>query len=296
MSKPLITVVIPTYKDWARLAKCLEALAAQTFPQERMEIIVVNNHPDDSAPEGFKVPGNCTIIRETRPGSYAARNAALGRAQAEIIAFTDSDCVPDEHWIAEGLAFLRENDQVGRIAGRIKLFYKSDEPSLVECYEQVYAFNQDIYVKRDGTGVTANMFVRRSLFDTVGLFNDQLLSGGDYEWSVRARKAGYAIKYADKAVVYHPARHRMTELVGKAKRVGGGQASFKGNGKSAAAASVRLLYDLRPPVKSWRLIGRKGKTLSLGQKLSVAGIRYYLSLVSAFEKFRVQSGKEPSRV
>jgi hypothetical protein len=52
------------------------------------------------------------------------------------------------------------------------------------------------------------------------------LSGGDYEWAVRARNANHQIQYSDKVIVSHPARHHLAELVKKAKRVGGGQANF----------------------------------------------------------------------
>lgn len=290
----LISIIIPVYGDWGRLAQCLQALAVQDYPAEQIEVIVVNNHPADQLPTGWTLSGNCRVIHETKPGSYAARNSAIRIARGEIIGFTDSDCIPCKEWIREAVACFAD-PACDRIAGRIKLFYHGTVLSMAEQYEQIYAFNQDLYVKRDGTGVTANLFVRKELFDQVGLFNEELLSGGDYEWSVRAGKAGYRIAYAEKAVVLHPAGRRMSQLVRKARRVGGGQAVFMNGGSGLIASFFRLLYDLRPPFKSWRLIGVKGKELSFFQKLRVGGTRYYLSAVSAYEKFRVRTGKKPAR-
>lgn len=289
-----VSIIIPVYKDWDRLAQCLQALAVQDYPGDQIEVIVVNNHPADQLPAGWTLPGNCRMIQEGKPGSYAARNSAIRIARGEIIGFTDSDCIPSREWIREAVACFAD-PSCSRIAGRIKLFYRGPELSMAEQYEQIYAFNQDIYVKRDGMGVTANLFVRKVLFDQVGLFNEELLSGGDYEWSVRAGKAGYGIAYAEKAVVLHPAGHRMSQLVRKARRVGGGQALFMNGTRNPVASFFHLLYDLRPPIKSWRLIRVKGKGLSFYQKLRAGGVRYYLSVVSAYEKFRVRTGKEPAR-
>lgn len=297
MNKPLVSIVIPTFKDWERLALCLRALAGQRYPEKLFEIIVINNHATDGIPAGFDLADNCRVIRETTPGSYAARNAAIRVAKGEILGFTDSDCIPDGGWINNAVDYLQENKSCSRIAGKISLFYQADKLTPVELYEQVYAFNQDIYVRKDGTGVTANMFSWKYVFDHVGLFNEQLMSGGDYEWAIRAKTSGYKIDYAEKVLVHHPARFRMKELICKAKRVGGGQAFFLNGHRTYRTDSfARFLYDLRPPLKSLRLIRSKGKKLSFRQKIIVGAIRYYLSVIGAYEKLKVQTGKEPNRI
>src|SRR5690554_6136694 len=91
---PFVSVIIPTYHDWERLRLCLDSLNRQTYPKERYEIIVVNNDPEDVVPANFVVPNNFTILEESKPGSYAARNRAIQAAKGEIYAFTDSDCQP----------------------------------------------------------------------------------------------------------------------------------------------------------------------------------------------------------
>ncbi|MDN3550476.1 glycosyltransferase [Mucilaginibacter aquaedulcis] len=297
MPNTFVTVIIPTYNDWDCLSLCLDALSVQSYPHELFEIIVVNNKPGSVPPAGFRVPDNCKIIDEAKPGSYASRNAGINIAKGEIIAFTDSDCIPDKNWLIEGVAYMLSNPQIGRIAGRIDLFYRSPKLVNVELYEKIYAFNQELYVKNDATAVTANIFTYKKSFDVAGLFNENLMSGGDYEWSVRAQKAGIPIHYVDTAIVNHPARYNLDELVTKAKRVGGGQAKFSADGKDSLLKTItRFIYDLRPPVKSITLINSRGKDLSLLQKLTVFQLRYYLSIVTAYEKFLVRKGKTPSRV
>lgn len=295
MTPKFVSIIIPTYKDWARLSLCLQSLNNQTYDANFFEIIVVNNYTADKIPENYFIPKNCKIVVESQPGSYVARNAGIRLSVGEIIGFTDSDCIPDEDWISNAVAAFEDDQSFARIAGKIRLYYKSDRLTNAELYETVYAFNQDIYVEQDGTGVTANMFTFRYVFDEVGLFREDLLSGGDYEWAVRARDANHKIKYSDKVIVSHPARHHLAELVKKAKRVGGGQANFSKVTGNFFHSAVKFLYDLRPPIKSIPLILSKGKQMHVAQKLLVFYIRYYLSVVTAHEKFRVSLGKTALR-
>ena len=93
-----VSVIIPTYKDWSRLYLCLKALSNQSL-NDTFEILVVNNAPNDITPKDLIIPENCSILSESRPGSYAARNKALSIAKGNIILTTDADCIPPKNWI-----------------------------------------------------------------------------------------------------------------------------------------------------------------------------------------------------
>src|SRR5690606_31479653 len=123
MSIPLISVIIPTYHDWDRLQLCLNALSNQTLSEDKFEIIVVNNDPDDIAPEILDIPSNAKIINESKPGSYAARNLAVRDARGEIFAFTDSDCIPDSKWLENGYNEFADKTR-DRVGGAVLIFLK----------------------------------------------------------------------------------------------------------------------------------------------------------------------------
>lgn len=292
MSKPFVSIIIPTYKDWGRLADCVRSFTHQSYPTEYFEVIVVNN-ADDDVPSDFVFPENCRIIRELKSGSYAARNTGILKSRGGILGFTDADCIPDGKWIQNAVEYLQEHPCCSRIAGRVRLFYRSSQLSRAELYEKVYAFNQDINVSRDGISVTANMFAYREVFEEIGLFNEQMISGGDFEWSIRAKRTGYSIGYAEDAVVMHPARFRLEDLVKKAKRVSVGAELLEEPRKVRLPSLLQFLYGLRPPVKSFRLVFSRGKDLDFLQKLTVMGVRYYLSLIKAYESYRLKARSEP---
>lgn len=293
---PYITIIIPTFNDWERLALCLEALAGQSYPFDRFEIIVANNNANDKVPDGYILPANCKVITEAKPGSYAARNAALKIAKGDILGFTDSDCIPYTNWIGTAVEHFNKNSQSYRIGGSVELFYQSAKLTKAELYESVFAFNQERYVNVEGTSITANMFAKREVFDAIGDFDDTLMSGGDYEWGVRALKGGFGIDYIPDLIIKHPARHDLKEIANKARRVGGGQAGFQDNKKvSKIGHIVQFIKEVRPTGGDIRYILKKGKKLSLKQKLDVFFVRYYLKAVRSSERYRVLTGKKASR-
>lgn len=285
-----ISIIIPTYNDWFRLALCLDALSQQTYPDKKFEIIVVNNNPLNKLPANYIIPGNCTVINEIKPGSYAARNTALKIAKGEILGFTDSDCIPDFNWIKNAVNYFAQNKQISRIAGHIELFFKSEKLTPAELYEKVYAFKQERTVQLMGSGVTGNMFSYKYVFNAIGNFKEDFLSGGDHEWAKRAQLANFKIAYVKNVIIRHPARNRMTQLVTKTKRITGGRMLA---GKNKIKVVLGLIKSLKPPFNNY--INKNGNDLSWEQKLIVFFIKYYLNIIERYEEFKLAFGKKPLR-
>jgi len=292
MAGIIVSVIIPTYNDWERLPLCIQALTNQAFPKAQFEVLIVNNNPEDIVPQNLVLPANFILLRETKPGSYAARNTALKQAQGEIIAFTDSDCIPEPDWIKNAVDYFNNNKHCSRIAGHISIFFKGAKPTTAELYNSVFAFPQKSHATYAGTSVTGNMFTYKKVFDAVGLFNESLLSLGDLEWGKRAHAAGFSIHYVANVEVKHPAR-TLSELVKKEKRVGGGQGAMEK--KHALGNFLNYVADNRPRLYIIRHIYRYSKGLGLIAKIKILLLRHYLLNIRAAEKLRVQMGKQPSR-
>jgi len=288
---PVVSVIIPTYHDGDALKLCLQQLEKQTLAKELYEVLVVDNaSPADALPIDVSDSSNVRIINEPRPGSYAARNAAIQIAKGAILAFTDADTLPADDWLEQGLSHFQQSEPL-RVAGKVELI-ASQNPTAAECYELLYSFRQQEQVENLGTSVTANLFVPRSAFDTVGLFNDTLLSGGDFEWGLRAQSAGIPVVYADEVVVKHHCRANYSQLVRKARRVAGGAVKF--HNKSAVRVHYEWLRSLLPPLSGWGQLLRS--EFSVKNKIIIAFMRYHLNAVNRFEAVRVFHGKTPGRV
>ncbi len=215
-------MVVPVHQDPEALASCLAALRAQDLPYERFEVVVCDNGSSTRRVRREDVksaaPLNVTLLVTDDAGSYRARNACLRHARGRVLAFTDADCTPQPDWLRRGLEAL-DAGGVELVAGRVEVYAQHRPPTPTELFELLNAFPQERYVARHGFGVTANLFVRREVFERVGPFAEELLSGGDREFGERARAAGARIAYCVDAVVRHPARVNIAELATKTRRV-----------------------------------------------------------------------------
>src|SRR5690606_28167604 len=101
--KPFISIVVPTYRRPALLARCVRALPSQRFPRSLYEIIVVTDGPDGETLAVLnQFTGNPVVRIHSLPqksGPAAARNAGWRMAEGRLILFTDDDCIPARHWI-----------------------------------------------------------------------------------------------------------------------------------------------------------------------------------------------------
>ena len=75
--RPDISIIIPVFNQGDSLKRCLHALAAQTYPHSRFEVVVVDNGSTSPVAEMVESFPFARCIREQKPGSYAARNASL---------------------------------------------------------------------------------------------------------------------------------------------------------------------------------------------------------------------------
>jgi glycosyltransferase involved in cell wall biosynthesis len=253
MRESFVSVIVPVLNDSERLQNCLKALQDQTYPKKMYEVVVVDNGSQENIESVVSQYSKATLYFENKLGSYAARNKGLSSAKGDIIAFTDSDCVPARDWIEKGVAQLLSVPNCGLLAGKIDIFFKNpDRPTVVELFESVMAFQQKHYVEVNGYGTTANLFTFKRVIDHVGSFKDILKSGGDLEWGQRVTSFGYKLVYTKDVCVAHPARYSLYELYKKHARVIEGHYDFIKTKKKYPLISLAssLTIELLPPVLS----------------------------------------------
>ena len=224
---PFVSVIIPVYNDAARLKLCLNALAKQSYPTDRYEIIVIDNdsNPEEDVTNLTKSFDNVVLTQELASGSYVARNKGLTLAKGEIIAFTDSDCIPNPDWLENGVQYLADNPSCGLVAGHVNMFVQQPgKATAIEMYDQVVmGFPQEMLITTYKVAMTANVFTRRSVIEEVGNFRPDLRSYGDGEWAQRVYSAGYEHRYRPDVCVEHPARETFEALTNRVTRYSGGK-------------------------------------------------------------------------
>ncbi|WP_156252166.1 glycosyltransferase [Pseudactinotalea terrae] len=285
-ARPRVSVIIPV-RDDPRLTACLEALSHQSYPAELVEIIVADNGSTSPVAELLDSFPMVHLVEEPAGGSYAARNAAVAQSTGEVLAFTDSDCLPDESWLEESVAALAGGADI--VAGHVTVYARDDRrPHPVEAYELVHAFPQEIYAQRGGGSVTANMVTTRAAFEAAGPFRSELYSGADIEWSQRANSMGMQTAYSGAAVVRHPARDSYQALSKKLERVLTGRHERDVLDGGPAAAPWPGLRSLVPPLGAFRRAGARALLSPRARAAFVVGEFYhrYASARQAFDLAR----------
>jgi hypothetical protein len=241
---PMVSVIIPVLNDPDGIRRCIDALRRQSYPEDRYELIVVDNGSTDSTPDVAAELGARLFRETTKKGSYAARNTGLENADGEILAFTDADCTPSRCWIEEGVRPMNE-DGADLVGGRVR-FRLARHPTGAEVWDSVTNMQIDENIRTRGVAKTANLFAGQHVFDEIGDFPDDMTSGGDVAWTERATGHGFKLVYAPLAEVEHPAR-RLASLIAKQYRVGTGQAALMEREGQRSRQLRRILGRLRPP-------------------------------------------------
>jgi GT2 family glycosyltransferase len=273
----VVSVIVPHLNDYENLDACLTLLGAQSFPGDRTEVIIADNGSSRGLDVVRAIVGTRgRVIEVAERGAGPARNAGVRASQGDAIAFIDSDCRPDPRWLEEGLAELQLADFAG---GRVDVLV--DDPrrmTAAEAFESVFAFQNESYVKGRNFTVTASMFVWRSVFESVGGFENGVPE--DKDWCMRAVRQGYRIRFAPKSIVGHPARRTMRELKRKWRRLTiesceGARREGRGPALVLLRQWVALLAVVPHafvPLVSNRLSGMRNRILAIG---ALARIRAY---------------------
>jgi hypothetical protein len=177
--RPRVSVVVPVHNRRALLRSLLDALAAQTLLD--FEVIVVDDGSDDGTADEVEADARAgrpvRVIRTPRVGAVGARRAGVSCAQADLLAFTDSDCVPCPGWLDAGVAALEAGADVAngptRPAGPVGVLDHS-----------VGAGEEGIYP-------TCNVFYRRSAYDAAGGFDPRAGERLAFRVGDRARRLGF---------------------------------------------------------------------------------------------------------
>ncbi len=141
-SAGLVTVVVVNYNGAAYLAACLDALAVQTLPRYRFEVVVVDNASVDASADLVRTrfPWVRLVALPKNVGFAAGNNAAVPFAHGTRLVLLNPDTVADPHWLEE---LLRAADANPHRTAASKLVFEADPGTLN---------STGLFLLRDGRG------------------------------------------------------------------------------------------------------------------------------------------------
>ncbi|GET37066.1 glycosyltransferase [Microseira wollei] len=271
---PMVSAIVPIYNGEADLPGLIECLKAQTYPASKVEYLLVDNNSSDRTPSILQAAQKeaesqgLTIRHLTEnkiQSSYAARNKGIRASTGEILAFTDADCRPLPQWISQ-LVQPFADPAVGLVVGEITAL-----PG--ETLLEKYAERQSILTQKDTLahpfcpyGQTANLGIRRQVFEEIGLFRPYMTTGGDADmcWRI-GRETSWKLYFAEMALVQHRHRATIAELKSQWRRYG------RSNRYLHELYGVELMRDFTWKESVYRLSRWLVKELPVAGAAAIAG-------------------------
>lgn len=191
-------IVIPVFNQLAFTRQCLESLQRHTPVAAR--VIVVDNGSTDGTAEYMRGFPQIKYIRNTENlGCAAAWNQGVNAAVADWVVILNNDVVLAPGWL-DGLLAVAENglDIVSPALREGPLNYEI-EPYALEFVRTTG------HITRPDMAHGVCFMVRRSVFETIGLFDENFQVGQfeDVDFFERAREAGFKLGATGRSFIHH---------------------------------------------------------------------------------------------
>jgi len=188
-----VSVVITCHNEEAYIKKCVNSVIDQSDYQDIKEIFIIDDGSTDSSPQilnNLKLKFNkLKVITTNGLGQSAARNIAIKLCKSEFIAFLDADDYWTKNKLKNQLKVLKNNSLIGLVYGDFWDFKKSDASDAtcisVRSLNRFHTSQLVEYFITDAPIIPSTTICRKEVFDTVGLFNEQLKTNEDTEMYLR---------------------------------------------------------------------------------------------------------------
>ncbi len=197
MSFPEVSIIIPAKDEEKNISLCLNALKDTDYPQDKLEIIVIDNGSKDNTvriAEKYDVK----VIEFPDANISALRNKGANIASADIIIFIDADVIVKKNWLKNGITKFSDDAAICSVGGYV------DIPSEGTWVEKVWHLRAEVCPDQAYTDWVSsmNMFVRKDIFMKAGGFNEKLITCEDVDLCFRMKKLG-KILFVRNAEVIH---------------------------------------------------------------------------------------------
>lgn len=248
----MISVVMPVYNEAANIISTLEALYSNTVLPD--EVIVADGGSTDNTVQLIKERfPQATVINNPEKNAAAGRNEGIKKAQGDVIAFTDGDCIVDKHWI-ENISKAFSENEIDGLGGKVLI---APPINHIEEYwgnlawKLIMNFGDEPYIvdrcTLNDAFVTANCAYKRSLLVKVKGFNNWFANNAeDVDLCWRAIKSGARLMYIPDVQIY---AHNVTTVNGVAKK------SFR-NGYSSSKLQKKYGSKVNFDPNIYKMLGR----------------------------------------
>ena len=199
ISKPLVSIIIPTYNHAKFLQEALQSVCNQTFTD--WEALVINNYSEDetiNVVKNFRDP-RIHLVNYRNNGIIAAsRNHGISMAKGEYLAFLDSD----DMWMPEKLSICLNTLNKGCDLVCHGLLWFGNRSERNHYYGPANRSSFDKLLYEGNCIATSATIVRKELVQEVGGFSErsEVVTAEDYHLWLKLAQAGIEICFIEKVL------------------------------------------------------------------------------------------------
>ena len=190
MSKPPISIITVSFQAAATIDKTLDSVRIQKT--EGLEHLVQDGGSTDSTEDIVKSYPHARFIGETDSGIYDGLNKAIQNASGDIIGLLNADdFYLHESVISQVLAVFNETPDLLGVYGDLQYVRAEDTKRVVRHWSAgTFSSNK---LRRGWMPPHPTLFLRREVYENVGLFDTRYAISADYDFMIRVFK-----QYGDK--------------------------------------------------------------------------------------------------
>mgnify|MGYP003582465064 FL=1 len=248
----IVSIIIAARNEEDKIAKTIDDVLAQSYPEELFEVIIIDDHSTDRTAEIVRSYEGVQLIQlneEKALNSYKkmAIQTAIGHAKGDLIITTDADCRMGTEWLATIVNYY-EATGCKMISSPVAYFEEKSFFERAQALEFAYLIGlgaSTIGNKNPSTCNGANLAYEKKAFFEVGGFKgiDDLASGDD-ELLLHKMSAIYGDKIGflknKDAVVYTHAKETLGEFIQQRKRWASKSTRYKDKSVIILGVSVWL--------------------------------------------------------
>ncbi|MFH1441766.1 MAG: glycosyltransferase [Candidatus Omnitrophota bacterium] len=209
---PLVSIIIVNYNGKHLLKGCFDSLLILDYPQDKIEIIMVDNGSDDGSIEYVRDKFSKVKILKNDVNNYCrANNLGIKATKGKYVALLNNDVKVDKKWLIYLLKCLQIDSTIGAVGSRILFMDGSIESlghqELSNFYwvDQTFDNTNPLNNPKEVTSLCGcAVLYRKSAMENVGYFDEDFnMYMEDVDISLRMVRKGWKLFCAPKSFVYH---------------------------------------------------------------------------------------------
>ena len=219
----LVSIIIPCRNEEEFIRRCLDSIIAQDYPQEKLEVIVVEGMSDDGTRDILKnyvrKHKNIRVLDNPKKITPCALNTGIKNSQGDLILWMSAHNEYENNYVSKCVKNL-EKFKADAVGGIIKTIPRKDNllgKLIAIASSHPFGVGKSIHKigSKDPQWVDTAFGVcyKREIFEKIGTFNEKLVRGQDMEFSLRLKKAGLKTLLSPDIVSYYYPRTEFKSFV-----------------------------------------------------------------------------------